>query len=119
MTPDDKIVSTPNDNTTKTTPIKKHSEKPGVKNEDVGDISPDVGGTVAQAEPPKERTKSYLARFFVVSAVIAIGFLPTYLLAVKLININDLKDIVLTLGSIFGGPLGIIINNYFKESSDK
>jgi hypothetical protein len=77
-----------------------------------------TGGSSSQTIPPKERTKIFLAEFFVSSAVLAIGLIPAILLFFHKIDLSGFKDIVLTLGSVFGGPLGIIINNYFKEGGD-
>ena len=79
----------------------------------------DVGGVAIQAAPPKEKTKAFLARVFVFSFLVVIGILPMTLLFFGKIDVNDFKDIVLTLAGVLGGPLGIVITSYFKEGSDK
>lgn len=84
---------------------------------EAGDIN--TGGDTSQTIPPKEATKSFIERFAIVSIVIAIGLIPAMLLAAGKITLEGFKDIVLTLGSVFGGPLGIILNNYFKEGAEK
>ena len=78
-----------------------------------------TGGTSEQTIPPKEKIKVFIAPFFVASAVFLIGLMPAILMLTHTVNVEGYKDIVLTLGSVFGGPLGIIINNYFKEGGDR
>lgn len=91
-----------------------------INGNDASDTSvDDVGGAAVQAVPPKEKTKSLLAKVFVWSFLIVIGLLPITLLFFGKIKVDDYKDIVLTLAGVLGGPLGIVITSYFKESADK
>lgn len=81
--------------------------------------SANTGGSAIQAAPPKEKTKAFIAKFFIISILSIIGVLPVVLLLFDRINIDEYKNVVLTLASIFGGPLGIVISGYFKEGVQK
>lgn len=87
----------------------------GAKNIEAGN---DVGGSTIQAEPPRGRVKFRLALIFMVSFLAIIGFFPFILLFFGKIEVNDFKDIVLTLAGVLGGPFGIVVNNYFKEGQN-
>jgi hypothetical protein len=94
-------------------------KEPTSPTDDIETAGNDVGGSTAQAIPPKERTKSLLAKIFIGSFLLLVGFFPLVLLYFGRINIEGYKDIVLTLASVLGGPLGIVITSYFKEGQDK
>jgi preprotein translocase subunit SecG len=94
------------------------------QDQDVVAEETDTGSTggspsTSQAIPPKEKTKSFLAKIFILSFLFIVGLIPLALVWSGKININDYKDIVLTLASILGGPLGIVISGYFKDGSDQ
>jgi hypothetical protein len=77
-----------------------------------------TGGNTSEAVPPKERTKKVLAIIFMGSSIFAIAFLPLILVASHIVSVDECKDLVLTLAGVLGGPLGIIINNYFKDGDE-
>lgn len=83
------------------------------------ETEPNVGGSAAQTITPKERTKSKIALVFIISFILVIGAVPFVLLATKVIDVDGYKDIVLTLAGILAGPVGIIVNSYFKDGADK
>jgi general stress protein CsbA len=106
---------------------KTMAEKKPLKKSPTGEVTsqgpvPETGNVYTgktQAAPPKEKTKAFLARVFIVSILIVIGVLPMILMLFGKIKINDYKDMVLTLASIFGGPLGIVISGYFERGGEK
>jgi len=81
-------------------------------------IEQNVGGLTAEAAPAPEKTRSLLARIFIISFLIIIGLFPTILLLLGTIDVEGFKNMVLTLAGVLGGPLGIMITSYFKEGKD-
>ena len=79
------------------------------------DTSTNVGGTTADPKAAKEKTKSMIAICFVFSFLGIIGLIPSVLLFCHIVKVDEYKDIVLTLAGVLGGPLGIVITNYFKD----
>lgn len=56
-----------------------------------------------------------ISLIFISSYLIVIALIPLTLLYLKTITVDGFKDIVLALGSTLGAPLGIVLNNYFKD----
>lgn len=92
--------------------LKRSNTKQGATKE------PNVGGLAVEAIPAPEKTRSLLARIFITSFLLIIGVFPTILLAIGTIDVEGFKNIVLTLAGVLGGPLGIMITSYFKESRE-
>lgn len=79
----------------------------------------DVGVSIAQAIPPKERTRHKLAYWVIIGFIGLVGLAPEIMLFLGKIGIEQYKDVVLTLASVFAGPFGIVISNYFKPKDDQ
>lgn len=80
--------------------------------------SSETGGTTQQTKPPAEDNKKFLIKTLILGALISISLIPTTLFFCGKVDVNGFKDIILTFGSIFGAPMGIILNNYFKEGGN-
>ena len=65
----------------------------------------------------RESTRSLIALFYVLG-FLCIVFSALTVSFLKSLNINDIKDILITLSGILSGPLGFIIGYYFKASHE-
>jgi len=66
---------------------------------------------------PKENTRSKIAQiyvwafFAVIGAVFVIGFC-------KCFEVDEYKDMLITVSGVLSGPLGFIVGYYFKASKE-
>lgn len=66
---------------------------------------------------PKENTRSRIAKIYVYCffGVILLVFVVGIF---KCFNVNDYKDLLLTVSGVLSGPLGFIVGYYFKASKE-
>lgn len=66
---------------------------------------------------PKENTRSTIAKIYVYAffIVILIVFIVGYL---KEFNVDEFKDMLVTISGVLSGPLGFIVGYYFKASKE-
>ena len=66
----------------------------------------------------KESTRSEIASFYVYAFFATIGL--TFIIGfLKCFEVNDFKEMLITISGILSGPLGFIIGYYFKSESLK
>lgn len=83
----------------------------------IDEAPPELKSILSRAEK-REGTRSKIALYYV------LGFLFVILVAfivsgIQRYDINDTRDLLVTISGILSGPLGFIIGYYFKSHSDK
>ena len=92
---------------------KYHMEKEEY-NENPG---PEIKPTDKDGSDPKENTRSKIATLYVLCffAVILLVFITG---CCKNFDVDDYKDLILTVSGVLTGPLGFIVGYYFKASKE-
>ena len=82
------------------------------------DADPQLGerSQINRAEK-REDTRSKIALYYVIG-FLAIVFVCFIASAIEHLNINDTRDLLVSVSGILSGPLGFIIGYYFKSHSD-
>lgn len=83
------------------------------------DTAPDIKLPPAEGRANKrEGTRSQIALYYVLGFlfIICMCFVVS---GFEKLNINDTRDLLVSVSGILSGPLGFIIGYYFKSSSDK
>ena len=88
------------------------------KTPDVLESAPiDVVSTLKRAEK-REDTRSKIALYYVLGFLFMI--LVCFIVAgIEKFNVNDTRDLLVSISGILSGPLGFIIGYYFKSHSDR
>ena len=77
----------------------------------------DVVSTLKRAEK-REDTRSKIALYYVMGFLFII--LVCFIVAgIEKFDVNDTRDLLVSVSGILSGPLGFIIGYYFKVSSDR
>jgi hypothetical protein len=74
----------------------------------------------------KDETRAMIAKtftcgFFIIIAIIIIG-VPTYNISIQATQPDQMlnvKDMLITVSSVIGGPFGFVVGYYFKGSEEK
>lgn len=71
----------------------------------------------------KDETRAMIAKtftcgFFIIVAIILVG-IPIYNLYAPSQNVMDVKDMLIAVSSVIGGPFGFVVGYYFKGSEEK
>ena len=66
---------------------------------------------------PKENTRSRIAQIYVWAFFVVIG-LVFVIGCFKCFNVDEFKDMLITVSGILSGPLGFIVGYYFKASKE-
>lgn len=83
----------------------------------------DVVDMNADSSKRRESTRSYIAQlyvwaFFVIIGVIILMWGGISLFTINSLEVEDLKDMLVTVSGILSGPLGFIVGYYFKASKE-
>ena len=78
----------------------------------------DTGQTDDSPEKKRETTRSEIAKFYV-HAFFGVLFLTFVVGLIKCFEVEDYRDMLVTVSGILSGPLGFIIGYYFKASTSK
>lgn len=69
------------------------------------------------SENKKESTRTYIAQLYVWAFFIVIGIVFVVGL-IKCFNVDEFKDMLVTVSGVLSGPLGFIVGYYFKASKE-